>query len=417
MAENNARLTTGLVRAGFVAMVLAMAWNQPAWDLTATYVAGRLVASGQIDVLYDQTKGNSAMRVGSAWSDAAMRGGITDRVVTPYIQTPLWAWLVSPLAATLSFAVFKRLFAVATALATAAMLDIAAAQWAPRMASPAWQAALLAGLTVSTPFLAGTILGQSHVLFLLAAVAAAARCLHGRQVSAGMLLAVSVAVKITPIWIALTWLLAGRKRAVASFILASAVLAGSAVAVAGWSTFCVYLRTLEGLGRSAVLSFNNDSLATVLLASRLNTDTAFGFKVLTMPNWVAGVSVLATALCATLGGLLDRRHATRQVGAILCLVGATCFTPLAWNHYFILLAIPVMLFLDAAEGRRKAIWMSLAFIVIILNMAPIAYSVGDKLSSVAIRSHFWAAMLCLAGLPFLSAKPALTSLSIPRQHT
>ena len=65
--------------------------------------------------------------------------------------------------------------------------------------------------------------------------------------------------------------------------------------------------------------------------------------------------------------------------------------PLAWNHYFIVLVLPAMLFI--ASGRA---W--LAVLTLALLEPPLAFVVGDGLWAVALRSECWAALICLAAM-------------------
>lgn len=406
LATSASRSSRSLVWAAFVIFVVAAAWYEPAYDLAAEYVAARLVASHQAGTMYNLDSDGRARHLQPPSLAAAAAGGIPSAFVTPYVHTPLWAWLLSPLAAVTDFSVFKRLFAALDAVAAAAMIFLAARQWAPRLTSAGWQAVLLAGFAVSVPFAYSIALGQLHVLALCVVVYATVALLRGNEIAAGGLLAAAACVKITPVWVALTWVVAGRWRAVWSFAASSLALSVLTLGVAGWDVFSSYLRALRGLSGVVLLSFNNDSLATLLLGGALDDDTAFHFKEVSCPLWVSLLSLAAITAFAVIAGRLDRRHAAqpaRQVGSILILVAATAGTPLAWNHYYIVLILPVILFLhEAATSPRGWRWMLLAVAVALLNLPPFAYAfnltLGPPLVVIGLRSHFWAAMLCLAGV-------------------
>jgi hypothetical protein len=403
MSRVHQRWGLALVWAGFVCLAVTVGWNQPGWDLRGEYVAARLVAGGQGAALYDQARYDAARQPNSAWSNAALAGGIADRVVVSYIKTPLWAWVTSPLAAVLQFDTFKHVCAALTSVATAAMVFMAARQWAPRLAAPLWQAGLLAGLFPSVPFFAALVLGQSHVLFVFLVVCACLACLRERPASAGALLAAAAAVKITPVWIAVTWLAAGRLRAAASFALCFGLLLALTVAAAGFVVFANFLQTLHRFGGTVLLAGNNVSFASVLLAGALNEDTAYNWQTVQSPAWVTLLSVAALGGFAVLGGLLDRRPGPRT-GGILTLVAATAFSPLAWNHYYIVLVFPVMVMLDAARGAWRPVWGVAVFAVFALCLPPLAFIHGAPLRIVALRSEFWAALLCLGALPVLALR-------------
>jgi hypothetical protein len=387
----------------FASVYVFMSWNQPAWDLSAGYLAGRMVANGDIAAIYTRNNPADPAKLGPAWRKAADAGGITGQL-TPYVQTPLWAIAVAPLAAAVKFSTFARLFAVLSAAAMMAMIQAAARQWAPRVAGPGWQAILLAGLFVTTPCIASIVLGQTHVVFLCLAVCAAIAVLNGQEITAGALLAAAVSVKITPVWLALTWAVAGYYRAVASFVAASAVLLGVTIGIGGVTVFTDYLRSLGRIGNNVLLSFNNDSFASVALGGSLNTDTAFHWVAVPLPLWLKAASVAALASVAVFAGRLDRARngdPARQTGAILTLVAATAFMPLAWNHYFIVLILPVMLLIQIRVAGWRWLNIGLVAAIFALSVPPLAYYIGAPISIVALRSHFWAALLCLAGVMLL----------------
>jgi hypothetical protein len=406
MTDVKPRWALALVWTAFVCLTVSVGWRQPGWDLRGEYVAARLIAAGHAAALYDQASTDAAKQQTSAWSSAALAGGIADRVVVSYIKTPLWAWLMSPLAAVLPFDAFKRVFAALSSIATAAMVFIAARQWAPRLAAPLWQAGLLGALFLSVPFFAALILGQTHVLFIFLVICACVASLNGRPVSAGALLAAAATVKITPVWVAVTWLAAGRIRAAASFAVCFCLLLALTVAAHGFAIFATFLQTLQRFGGTVLLAGNNCSFASVLLHGALNADTAYRWQTVHNPVWVGLLSTVALGFFAVLGGVLDRGAARpeQRIGGLLTLVAATAFSPLAWNHYYIVLVFPVMLMLDAARGVWRPFWGVSVFAVYALCLPPLAYTYGAPLSIVALRSQFWAALLCLLAMPVLALR-------------
>ena len=410
------RLARLAVWAGFTCLVVRFAWNQPAWDLTASYVAGRLAATHQYGAIYHQVVADPHPVSNPIWLALARQGGIADGMVTPYVQTPLWAWMVAPLATGMQFSVFKRIFAATLALSTLVITDQSARTWAPSLRAPGSQAALLAAVLLTVPFQQSVILGQTHLMFLCLTLVAIIACRSGREWRAGALLAAAAAVKITPSWVALTWLVSGRWRAAASFAAWLAVLTALASQVGGHAVFAEYLAQLHRFARSVLLSFNNDSLATVLLGSRLTEATAFRFEQVALPGWVSAVSVLAVAVCATLAGWLDRQSRSppnRGLGALLTLVAATICAPLAWNHYFVVLLIPAMVFLQTARAVANPAWAGLSAAVLLLCAWPLAYTIGAPLAKVAWRSEFWAALLCVAGLALLAIRASFQARESP----
>ncbi len=389
----------------FTVWVLFACSAFPGWDLTASFVAARLVGTQHGQAIYQLADPARPVQPNALWIGTAQQGGIADGLVTPYVQTPIWAWLLSPLATHMRFAVFKAVFAAILALSAIVMLQTAARQWSPRMAASGWQVVLLSALGVTVPFTQTLVMCQTHLIFLCLTILAACSCLRGRQVTAGILLAFAACVKLTPAWLLLTWLAAGRWRASASFVVASAALAGATLLVAGQETASEYLHVLLQYSRIVYLSFNNDSLATVMLRGQLSQATAFQFLPSTLPPWIALSSAGLTALAALAGGWMDKRQVGwrhGQFGAVITLVVATASAPLAWNHYFVILVVPVMIFLQAWLDGRGRLWVWLAVSVLAMLVWPVAYTVGAPISVVALRSEFWAAVLCVAGLALLA---------------
>jgi hypothetical protein len=389
--------------AAFLAAGLALAWHAHAQDLTASYLAGRMIGHGDAAALYRPILAAVHWRTDPVWARSVAAAGLAPDDVTSFVQTPLWAWLVAPLASAVDFATFKRIFAVFDLAAIVIIVAAAARQWAPRLWTPGWQIGLLAGLLCSTPLLWSISLGQTHPIFLCLAVLAAIRAAAGKHLSAGALLAAAAAVKITPLWLAVTWLVAGRWRPALSFAAFSVLLAGLAVACAGWPVVAAYLATVHAMSGRMLLAFNNDALAALLLGAQLNDATAFHWHPVALPRWIAALSLALLAACAAGAGWLDRRAPARP-GAIPTLVAATALAPLAWNHYFIVLILPVMSLLQAWRDTGRALWLGVVVAVVALNVPPLAYGVGAPMFVVALRSHLLAALLCLLAMPFAIKK-------------
>lgn len=384
--------------AAFVAAGLALAWHSPAQDLTASYLAGRMISHGDGAALYRPVLAAAHWRTDPVWTRSVQAAGLVPDDVTSFVQTPLWAWLVSPLANMVDFATFKRIFAGLDLIAIAVMVDTAARQWAPRLRAPGWQVAILATLFCTTPFMWSVSLGQTHPIFLCLAVLAAIRAANGKPITAGALLAASAAVKITPLWVAVTWLSAGRWRPALGFAAFSALFAALAVACAGWPVVAAYLSTVHAMSARMLLSFNNDAFAALLLGGQLSDATAFRWQVVHLPSSIAALSLGLLAACAIGAGWLDR-HAARQPGAVITVVAATAFAPVAWNHYFIVLTLPAMLLLQAWRDTRRAVWLVVTILVVALNLPPLAYGVGASIAVVALRSHLLAALVSLLAVP------------------
>ena len=110
-------------------------WNAQGDDLASSYVGCRLMATGNSAHLYDYDPEDFA-GVGDddAWQVQADFGGF-ESYLHPYVQTPLWAFLLRPMCRG-SFARFEHLFAVGMMLSLVACLWLVAWAWAPGMRNP-----------------------------------------------------------------------------------------------------------------------------------------------------------------------------------------------------------------------------------------------------------------------------------------
>ena len=122
-------------------------------------------------------------------------------------------------------------------------------------------------------------------------------------------------------------------------------------------------------------------------------------------------SLLLTIACTVIGGMWDlklwRNHHAGEtwlpVGGVLAMGAATMLAPIAWNHYFILLLVPIMFMLDANLRRRSPALIGLVVIVFFLNVYPISSEAVLKHITrfSVVRSQFYAGLLSLLGLGIL----------------
>jgi hypothetical protein len=194
-----------------------------------------------------------------------------------------------------------------------------------------------AAALVSWPFLYGAYLGAIGP-WLVLGVAALWRW-RDRVWPAAVSLAVIVAAKIFP-WTLGVWLwMTGRRRAAICAAIAGAAITLGAWAIIGFSGMIEYPRMLSEM--SALQVGRAVSVATVLV--------------------VAGASsTLATATVLALGGLLlaiaarlARRPGGERPAFGLAVIAALTATPIVWEHYLVLLFVPIAL----ASPRFSRLWL------------------------------------------------------------
>jgi hypothetical protein len=89
---------------------------------------------------------------------------------------------------------------------------------------------------------------------------------------------------------------------------------------------------------------------------------------------------------------------------------ATMCANIAWAHYYIVLVIPVMFFLDRERAERRWIWGALAAVIFAMNLYPLSFGLVHlyfKPYSV-MRSQFYAGAICMGALLWLAWRIRLT---------
>jgi hypothetical protein len=179
--------------------------------------------------------------------------------------------------------------------------------------------------------------------------------------------------------------------------------------VAGPELFQAYRHTLDRISNTLLVAFNNQSLAAWWMGRFHFAEEIGTWRIHPLPPVVKAISLGLALLCQVLGGLADRwseqyEDAAAPAGAVFALIGATIFSPIAWTHYFVLLIVPAMLFLDTGLRFGQARWIVLAGFVWALNVLPLAVNpIEEAVWPVSlIRSHFYAGLACLAGLGLLA---------------
>lgn len=424
-------------------------------DLAASYLGCRLIATHNTASLYsyDPTTFSEIDSDDDAWHAQAQQTGFTG-YLHPYVQTPLWAWSLQPLCTHLPFAPFRFVFTVLNLLSFFGIAWLVARFWAPSLFNPLALALLLLVFSRSEPFRYAMVLSQTHVLYVLLTIASILLAERRRPGLAGILLGLAAAVKITPGFLIVYWLLTRRYRAALSAMLASAILLAAAVLFTGPTLFSAYLTNLHRVSNVLLVSENNQSFAAWLMGRYHPTDELDELITYVLPPALRIGSNLLVLVSIVVGGLLDRRPAvsasditsapppTPPLGAMFAIVGVTLFTPIAWTHYYIVLLPPIMLLLNqfftASSPNlhlgshadratpvllRRPYWL-LAFVIVIalLNLRPIAPDIitvsFGPLS--LIRSNFYSGVLCLVALALaarhrMAASTPTPATSMPSQ--
>ncbi len=387
-------------------------------DLSSSYVGCRLVSSGQaLAHLYIHDPVDfSAIGPDDPWEATAEQGNFTG-YLHPYVQTPLWAYLLQPACTRMTFLSFKKLFAVLTLVSFALTVWLIARYWTPTLFHPLRMALVLVLLALSEPFGYAMFLMQTHVLFFAMMVGGLILAERGKWGIAGFLLAFAAAVKVTPALILLYWLITRKWKAAAAMAGWLAGLSTLTALMGGPALFRVYLSELSRVGHVLLLAQNNQSLAAWWMSHFYAYDEVHENNIHPLIAAVRLVSAGLMVAFTLVGAYLDRRSdnlgshepgSMREMpfGAVMAMLAAMLFAPIAWTHYSILLLAPLMLFAEANVTLRTWPLRVLIVVVIALNLPPLASDViGGEIGRFAVlRGQFYAGLLCLLGLAWIALR-------------
>jgi hypothetical protein len=379
-------------------------------DLSSSYVGCRIVAAGQGSHLYAHDPVVFSIVRDPMWNTIADRAGFAPLgLLHPYVQTPLWAFSLEPVCTRTTFRTFCHLFLLLTMLCTAGTIWLITRYWAPGLFHPLPVALLCVGLYLTEPFRYGVFLTQTHIIFVFLSVLGLVLAERGRPMWGGAAVALAAAVKITPGFLLMYWLMARKKRAAISFVAWSLLLVALTVVSTGPALFVAYLHEMAEVSNVLLVAFNNQSLPAVVMGPRFASWELFDWRIHHLPAALKVVSSVLSLAVAAFGGWMDRRGseeagpASPPYGAVFTLIGVTMLTPIAWNHYYILLLLPVVLLLAARQGANRWIWMAFAAAIFLLNVRPIAYDAVNHVywAHSILRSQFYAGVLALVALSLL----------------
>ncbi|MDE5442381.1 DUF2029 domain-containing protein [Bradyrhizobium sp. CSA207] len=392
----------------FIACSLFWFRNASGDDLSSSYIGCRLLANGSSDHLYDFHPTLFHVVDTAAWISTAASAHFTG-FLHPYVQTPLWAWVLLPLCTNLTFGGFSIVFLVIALLSLAVAVEVVARAWAGSFLRPLPLAVLLIAIAMSTPFRYAMSLVQTHALFLMLAVLALHLAQRDRAVPAGALLALACAVKITPGLLVVYWLAGGRYRAALWFVVCSVILAALTVAAVGTDLTLAYVQSMRRVSNVLLVSYNNQSLAAWLAYSDSMSSELDNWRMLPLTPALKAASLVASIAGVAFSGWMSRRNEWAGASAALALVVITVFSPIAWTHYF-LSVIPAVMILTNVGGLLS---LAVAIPVFLLNTPLLAIDpTGPQLGPmVVLRSHFFSAMILMAVLilRYVGSKPTLAS--------
>ena len=396
-------------------------------DLSSYHAAGYLIRTGQAESLYDVAPGDTIL--GDATSGPYRQAG--DRLGVKrqhyYIYPPFFALVVSPLSF-LSFAAARAVWLVMELLLVGLFVWIYSAWRRHDGTNMTLMEAGLVAVTLGLEFLPliwELAIGQTTVLILVLLAGCLLMAKRGSEATAGLLLGLATAIKLTPALLIVYFALRGRKRLAvwgAGCFLAANLAAMAALGLASHAEFFgeVVPRMSGGtayfLNQSLAGTFNRllgdgdvrqvyleDSAIVKILAAATSLIllgiTAYVIRSRQAARW--------TAAAAPHGLSLDL-----EACALIAL--SLVISPISWSHHYLLALLPLYTVVAAAgrSGRRSLGWavaVGVAFLLIARKPHHELYATGPArvaLSAAMLGGlTLWAA--CLAILRWEPAPPEI----------
>lgn len=346
---------TRLLLTFFVLASLLLGWlGSSGEDLAPAWLGCRLINAGQAEALYSHDRDDFAQLHDARWQAVAQDSGYTREFIHPYVQTPLFAALFTPICDHLDFAVINLAMIFINAILLFACLTLTARTWAPRLADRRWLMALMLLTLLAAPYPYHVLLGQTHALTLYLTLRGLTLSLDGRARAGGLCLALATTLKLTPA-LALAWLLLSGRRAAALWGLAGTL----ALALLTWlsqdsSLLADYLANLDRIAGSLILAINNQSFAAWLSQLLWPVTQIHDFNVRPMPPGLSFASMALALLSLFYFSAMTRRRAeVAPIAAMAMMVTMTLCAPIAWTHYFIVLLPALMVVLQEGLAQRR----------------------------------------------------------------
>ena len=357
---------------------LALAWVRSAWlmplrnypfDFSINYTGARLLSlTGHDGNIYDR---QLLAETAAPYTGYA---ALYTKLFLTYIQTPLTAVLIMPIAGlSLDDAQFA-LVAMSNALLVAAAAIMILALKPTRLL-------VLAAFIIFATYEAmfdSLRLGQvdAVIVFCLAMAFLALR--RGRPWLVGAPLAGAAILKLSPAIVIGYFVWRREWRVVAGAIVCGVALLAVSIGVAGWQNHVTFVReTIPKLANGSTF-YDNVSLGGALARAHFGESSWYYED--EVPDWPIGLRLGAALLSAAimLGGYaLARRDA--EAGFMIATVSAVLVAPIAWSFYPTWL-IPSLLFLVHRFEMRRA-WSRLALLVTLyplLAIVPAHFSTIDE---------------------------------------
>ena len=320
-------------------------------DLSALWLAGEVLREGRPDLVYPPDTTLFTMLPPPEWfARQAARG--SDGDVFPYLYPPLWAALAARLGAYVDLSSVLMIAGYLNPVLLAGCLILAHRIARTRIPQELWLAIGLVALMGTMIGYVAVLQDQPQILVAFLTLLAIERAESGAPRSAGAILALAAAIKVFPALVALIWLFGRSRRAAVWFALFGAVIGLLSILLAGWPLHLDFLRMMQVLSGTAVITVVSYSIDSVLLQLLTPGGITFianpardpvdggvlGWNVLPKPALVtaAGAALQLVTILLAARALRTARDTFRR--AAIWAAALTCLAlvgPVGWSYYYI----------------------------------------------------------------------------------
>lgn len=347
MTARNDVILACLLLGFWSATVAVRFWDVWAIDLAAVYFAGFFVWNGAPELMFGAASDGFAVGVPQAWVDEIERQGFAGNRSAHFVYPPIWAYIMAPFAGLSDVGPFLNVTrAILTVLFSA---SVVLAWRIMGRAMPLMIFAVIAILFAETmvPLLFAFELGQPQLLVIFLCLASYDRYLSGHHTSAGVLLGLAAAIKVTPVLLCLAFLADRNWRAAAICVGTAAFMAVLSFAFAGIDLHRMLLFRSGEIDSLVPITGLNLTFETMVhdffVQLKRCMDCELPLHGVNTPSvTLASKLLLPLGLIAMLFGTRQLRFEDRtRLRLLLGYLIIAFFGPIAWIHYYIL---PILLF-------------------------------------------------------------------------
>ncbi|MBD1889419.1 glycosyltransferase family 87 protein [Coleofasciculus sp. FACHB-SPT9] len=220
--------------------------------------------------------------------------------------------------------------------------------------------------------------------FVLLLLIAAFFCIQAkREIWTGALLAIAALIKIPLFLFGVYFVMRSRWRVVAGFSAALLAIVGASILLFGfdlhqtWFEMCI-----QPYAGKPIAAYNSQSLDSFLarlltdggLTKWLPLEVGLGFKLVryALLSLLFGATIW---ICWRSKKPVTLEEENLELSVVLCLALLT--SPISWTHYYLLLLLPLSLYLgNKLAVPNKQLWSSLIILGILLISLPVTYTLA-----------------------------------------